>query len=944
MFHLLPPVSSESSIDADLSAHPVLANATASSPYLQRLCRYRPETLQRINSDGAETTVRNAIECANFCADGHSVDEVKKTLRHCKSDIHLSLASLDLSCTWDWDPVTRTFSEFADKAADTALRAACFKAAESGWIEWSDRDQPVLGLFLLALGKHGAMELNYSSDIDIIAMYDPDIFPSASRSAGDAAVRIIQLTAQILEQQTEHGYVLRVDLRLRPDPRSTPVAVSTHSADLYYESVGQNWKRMAYIKARPCAGDTVAADAFLKELEPFIWRRHLDFWALEDIRAIKNQIHSTGGHKGLENPEFDVKLGRGGIREIEFFAQTQQLIHGGRHPELRNRRTVDALEALAADGHVASETASELAELYGLLRGIEHRVQMLNDDHTHTLSHREEQRERVAHLCGYAELAAFDSDVREMREKVHTHYSALFHSPDQLPGVEGNLVFTGVDIDPGTVETLESLGFSDAKGVIADVQSWHRGKLRATKTQRSRQLLTALEARLFQLMSETGNPDAAFDGFKTFLAGLSGGVQTLSLFTANPVILDDLIAIFSMAPRLARDLASNPNLIESLLDGGFTDDIREDTCGYVGGVAAVQTNHDLSFEDAMNEVRRNFRDAHFRIRFRLLNDAKLLADAGHCFSDLADTCIRALEPHAIKAAEASLGPASGKWVICGLGKLGNRDLTARSDLDLMVIYDPDEGASSAANFFTRATQRLITSLSAQTEEGLLYEADMQLRPSGRAGPVAVRLSAFADYYRNDAWTWEHMALTRLRVIAGDPGLADRVMAEKQAQLSLPRPKDMLIQDAWDMRQRLLKERPPKNALDVKLAKGGMMDVEFLAQTAQLVHPEADWGDRTLETVLPKTVEYGLLSDGELRSLMHTYVMCRGLQAYQRAALDRAVDQTEWPEALKRITAKALNVEDFEALLSLLFQQQEAVWSIFCKQMQPETTEWISPSR
>lgn len=944
MFRLSPPVSSEPPVDAELSAHPVLSAATTSSPYLQRLCRLRPDTLSHIASDGAEVAVRNAIDCASFCAGEQSIDEVKKTLRQCKSDIHLSLASLDLSCAWDWDPVTRTFSEFADKAADTALRAACFKAAESGWIDWADRDKPVPGLFLLALGKHGAMELNYSSDIDIIAMYDADIFPSASRTAGDAAVRIIQLMAQILEQQTEHGYVLRVDLRLRPDPRSTPVAVSTQSAELYYESVGQNWERMAYIKARPCGGDIGSANAFLKELEPFIWRRHLDFWALEDIRAIKNQIHSTGGHKGLENPEFDVKLGRGGIREIEFFAQTQQLIHGGRHPELRNRRTVDALSALAEDGHVAAETASELVELYGLLRGIEHRVQMLNDDHTHSLSHREEQRQRVAHLCGYSDLAAFDGDVRGIREKVHTHYSALFHLPDQLPGVEGNLVFTGVDIDPGTVETLAKLGFSEPERIIADVQSWHRGKLRATKTSRSRQLLTALEARIFQLMSETGNPDAAFEGFKTFLAGLSGGVQTLSLFTANPVILDDLISIFSMAPRLARDLASNPNLIESLLDGGFTDDIQEDTCGYLGGVAAVQTSDELSFEDAMNKVRRNFRDAHFRIRFRLLNDASLLDQAGHCFSDLADTCIRALEPHALKAAEASLGLPTGKWVICGLGKLGNRDLTARSDLDLMVIYQPDEGSASAPAFFTRATQRFITSLSAQTEEGLLYEADMQLRPSGRAGPVAVRLSAFADYYRNDAWTWEHMALTRLRVVAGDPGLAERVMAEKQALLSLPRPPEKIIADAWDMRQRLLKERPAKTALDVKLSKGGMIDVEFIAQTAQLILPDADWGDRTLQIVIPKAEEYGLITDGERRCLLHTYIMCRGLQAFQRAALDRAVDQTEWPEALKRITSKALNVEDFEALLSLLFQQQEQVWSIFCKKLQPDATEWQNLSR
>lgn len=943
MLELTPPAPSDTHTSDLPVSLPVLEAAIEVSPYLQRLCRTRPETLDRLASEGGEACVRQAIAAATLSPEEHSIEEIEKRLRQAKADIHLSLSYLDLSCAWDWDPVTRAFSDFADAAITTALSAACHKAAQSGWVDWDDRSKPLPGLFILSLGKLGAHELNYSSDIDIVSMYDPDTFPAASRSPGDAAQRIIQAMTQILERQTEHGYVLRVDHRLRPDPRSTPIAVSTNSAELYYESVGQNWERMAYIKARARGGDLDSAKAFLKTMEPFVWRRHLDFWALEDIRAIKNQIHSTGGHMGLDDPEFDVKLGRGGIREIEFFAQTQQLIHGGRNSELRHTRTVDALTALAQEGHVARDTAEELAQIYARLRGVEHRIQMLNDEHTHRLT-KDDQRERVAKLCGEDDLKAFDHAVSELRHRVHHHYAELFHVTDQLPTATGNLVFTGVDIDPGTVETLARLGFSSPEKVIADVQAWHRGASKATRTSRARQLLTALEPRLFDLMSETGNPDAAFDGFKLFLNGLTAGVQTLSLLAANPVILDDLINIFSMAPSLARDISNRPNLLESLLDGGFTEAISEDSCGHLGGIEAVLEKDDGDFEWAMNEVRRNFRDAHFRIRFRLLNDISVLDQSGRCFAQLADRCIEALQPYAQREAERTQGKAPGRWVICGLGKLGSQDLTARSDLDLMVVFDPDEGSTGASQFFAKATQRLITALSAQTEEGLLYEADMQLRPSGRAGPVAVRLSAFADYYRNDAWTWEHMALTRLRVICGDEALAKRVTDEKEALLCLDRAPDMLVQDAWDMRERLLRDRPAKTRMDVKLAKGAMIDIEFLAQIAQLLRPDADWGARTVLASLQIATDTGLFTQDELTCLSDTYRLCRGLQAYQRAALERALPADEWPAALKRVTARALGSENFDRLEQRVKAHQAQVWEIFCRKLQPGTTEWAAASR
>jgi glutamate-ammonia-ligase adenylyltransferase len=396
--------------------------------------------------------------------------------------------------------------------------------------------------------------------------------------------------------------------------------------------------------------------------------------------------------------------------------------------------------------------------------------------------------------------------------------------------------------------------------------------------------------------------------------------------------------MFSMAPGLARDIANRPDLLESLLDGGFTDNIEEDTCGHFAAISNVPFTPDIDFEGAMNEVRRNFRDAHFRIRFKLLNDIRTLNLAGKCFSSLADTCIGALEPVALREVERTMGKAPGRWAVCGLGKLGSEDLTANSDLDLLVIFEPD-GEQSASQFFARATQRLITALSAQTEEGLLYEADMQLRPSGRAGPVAVRYSAYADYYRKDAWTWERMAMTRLRPIAGNAALCRQIMDEKDAMLAMNRSASMICQDAWDMRQRLITERPGRHDFDVKLAKGGMMDIEFMAQVVQLLRHDIDWGDRKLDEVIPLARAASFFTEDEATILLTAYHYFRGILTYQRAALDKSRKSEEWPDRLKQLTSRALGHESFDDLKTKIAELEEQVWTVFCGKLQPETTEW-----
>ena len=696
---------------------------------------------------------------------------------------------------------------------------------------------------------------------------------------------------------TEDGYVFRTDLRLRPDPSSTPLAVSTAMAEIYYESVGQNWERMVWIKARPAAGDIAAAKRFLKGMEPYVWRRNLDYWAIGDIQAIKRMINTKAKAHEFNIPNPDIKLGPGGIREIEFFVQTQQLILGGRRPELRDNTTLGAMEALRAGGVVEDDTARDLTEAYRQLRNVEHRIQMRNDEQTHTLPKDSEAREAVAFLSGYGNLEDFDRDVLETRRLVQSAYDALFAAEDRAAGEtrSGNFVFTGVDDDPGTVETLQDLGFSDPSAAIETIRSWHRGRVPATRTGRGRELLTAILPRLLEDMGKTGEADEAFRWFSRFFGGLSSGVQTLAMLLAEPDLLDDLVATLALAPRLAEILSRRPDLLESL----------------VSGQAPVrpEIGPDTSFDGALDAWRRYHRDQHFLTGHRLLHGLIPARDAADYWTALADDTIREMAAAAKWETERRNGPQPGQWGVFAMGKLGGKELTAGSDLDILVIYDADP--MEAQKWYTRFTQRLITALSAPTAEGALYEVDMRLRPSGRAGPVAVSLPAFKSYQHKEAWTWEHMALTRLRPVVGDEGLGQAVMdiaidaITERARTNA----DTIPADITDMRNRLYREKPGKGLWDLKTAAGGLIDVEFIVQQDMLLggQPEAICAS-TQEAIQCSTFnieERLLLADG--------LGLLQALQQVQRVAIGTETRSDVMPAGLRDRLCRAVEASTFRDL-------------------------------
>ncbi|HEX2561350.1 MAG TPA: glutamine-synthetase adenylyltransferase, partial [Phenylobacterium sp.] len=542
----------------------------------------------------------------------------------------------------------------------------------------------------------------------------------------------------------------------------------------------------------------------------------------------------------------DLKLGRGGIREIEFYVQTQQLILGGRQPELRGRRTLDTLAALRDAGHVTPEACAELTEAYRTLRALEHRIQMVGDEQTHRLPEADADRRRVAGLAGYDQLRSFDASVIKVLKTVNARYGELFAGEEELASRFGSLVFTGVDDDPETLRTLARMGFSNPPQVSRTIRGWHHGHIPATRTARGRELFTRLAPRLLEAANATGAPDDAFNRFADFFGKLSSGVQLQSLFLAQPKLFELVVQVMAFAPRLAATLSRRPAALDAMLDPGFFDSIDPQEDRQLMTAAAQRAD---GFEAAMDAVRRVHREQAFRIGLQVMSGSASAEVAGRAFADLADSCIAALAPVALDEVRRIGGDFDGEVAVVALGKCGSREMSATSDIDMMTLYRagaPDAASTikewSADVFFSRFTQRLIAALSTPTTEGPLYEVDMQLRPSGTKGPVAVSFRAFENYYEGgEADTWELLALTRGRIVwASSEAFAEDAAGAIEQALRRPREAKRIAGDVREMRELLERERPPKHDWDLKLSPGGLVDVEFAAQHLQLVHA-ADGG-------------------------------------------------------------------------------------------------------
>lgn len=935
-------------LGAHFAAYPrsvdLVAGVVAHAPFLAQIMRQDPAGLLACLTSAPEAH-RDAL-LAEIERDGGAATEtaeLMRLLRRFRRTMALLIALADIGGVWDVETVTAALTATADMAVRLASEHVLRQAAELGRIRLADPANPGegSGLVVLALGKHGAGELNYSSDIDIVVFFDPEVAEAAGVAEPTSFyVKLTQAMARIIQERTPDGYVFRVDLRLRPDPASTHVAVSLPSAYAYYETVGQNWERAAMIKARPVAGDIALGRRFIKDLAPFIWRKYFDFATIADIHAMKRQIQTVKGHETIAVAGHNVKLGRGGIREIEFFVQTQQLVFGGRRTNLRGPRTLEMLGELTNEGWITPQARDELAESYRWLRTIEHRLQMRNDEQTQTLPKQAADLEAFARFCGYPSTAAFGKALTAHARRVEGHYALLFEEGPSLAAEAGTLSFTGSEPDPATLETLQKLGFRNALTAAETVRGWHFGRRAAVTSARAREVLTELTPALLVALGRTADPDGALAHLDNAFVRMPAAVELLTLLRSQDSLLTLFAEILGSAPRLAKVAALHPHVLDGVIDPAFGQ-ASLDCDALVRRIRSFVGSPPPSVEDGLDRLRDAARQENFLVGARLLSGVYQAQGAAQAYCTVAQACLRVAFDDTREAFIAEHGAIEGaQSVVLGLGRLGAGELTPSSDLDLMLLYDrPDDAGPSngrrsldPVTWHVRFTQRLVAALTVPTRRGTLYQVDMRLRPSGGKSPAATQFAGFQAYHAGEAEIWEEMALTRARVVAGDPELGRRVEATIHTILTRRRKPAKVAAAVAEMRALIAKEKGEKNAWDLKLALGGLTDLDFLAQFFVLAyssdHPELLVRDTASVFVAARAA--GLLAPADAAALEEAGRLIGDVQLWQRFTVEEAFDPAAVPARVMNRIATTVGRPDTKVLRAELDEMRAGVRAIFTR--------------
>ena len=864
-----------------------ISRAEANAPFLRELLRREPDIADTLLS--GEQPVLLPPDLADAF--------VARRLRVERRRLALTVALNDLSGAWNLTQVTAALTDFADRALDQAIAAAIRERVP---------DAEPAGFAAIALGKQGSRELNYSSDIDPIFLYDPATLPRRPRDEPEqAAVRIARRVVELLGARDADGYVLRVDLRLRPSPEVTPVALPFDAAVAYYEAQALPWERAAFIRARAAAGDLRLGRQFLETIRPFVWRRALDFGAVAELRDVTRRIrdHYAGG-QGF-GPGYDLKRGRGGIREAEFFAQLFQLIHGGRDPSLRAPATRDALAALSAAGLVPAAEARTVADAYTLLRTIEHRVQMLEDRQTHALPEGEAL-ERVARLHGLRSAGELLDLLRPPVAAVGRLYDSV--EADARPALP---------LDPVSLErALAEAGFEEAEAAAARITAWRGGAYPALRSPAARQGLEAALPGLLQALSEGVGQDAALMRFDRLLERMPSAVNLFRLLEARPGLAQLLVTILAHAPTLADELARRPVLLDGLIDGGAMDELP----GFAPEPGA-------DYQAVLDHVRQVVGEARFALGTRLVAGHGDPLQVGEGYARVAEAALGVLADATVEDFARRHGRVpDSELVILALGRFGGGLMTHASDLDLIYLFTGDFSGQSdgdrplgATLYYNRLASRVSAALSVPTASGPLYPVDTRLRPQGAQGPIAVSLDSFAKYQREEAWTWEHMALTRARPVYGSAEARAAVDAVVAGVLAGDRRARDIGEDARKMRAEMTAHKPGEGPLDVKLAPGGLVDLEFAVHVRQL--EERTGFDTRLDRAARELAGQGLIPAG----LADAHDLLARLLVVLRLV---APDAAEPSASTQALVARALGLADWPAVLASLRtarQEVAAAW-------------------
>ncbi len=910
------------------------------SPFLSESALLEPAIVQTFVTEGAQEALDRARDGIPDAAASAAMpsEAIAETLRIARRRVALTIALADITGAWPIEKVLTEWSAFAGEL----LRAAAHHLLGPGANE--------SGYTVIALGKLGARELNYSSDIDLVVFFDQQSpgLPDGARDgrAGQYFTRLTQRLIKLFQERTKDGYLFRVDLRLRPDPGSTPLAVSMESAELYYAGLAQNWERAVFIRARPIAGDIEAGERFLSRIAPFVWRRNLDFDAVRDVQAMLRQTR-RGQHDSFDPAGFHLKLGSGGIRTIEFHLQTQQLVWGGRNRNLRLSGTADGLRALVEAGRLEASDAEDLIGHYGYLRTVENRVQMVRDEQTHTVPEDEDERAQLASFLGYGQLGDFEADLASHVAAVQSLTAESEDSTDSLDHPYGSLVFTGVDPDPETVSTLRRIGFSNPERVIAQIANWHRGRISATRSERGRALLTEITPRMLSAIGDAPEPEGAFTGFARFLESLNAGVELLAMFSSHPSLMAVVVEIMGSAPELGQTLTANPRLLDRLLDTPLEAQLPDPA----SIEASLDAELDLGrgdYQDDLDAFRRWAGELRFLVALRMLCVLETPHQAAATLTDIADIAIRRLMDRVALEFEAKHGQVPGGGpAFLALGKLGGQTILPGSDLDGVFFFDaPSAGATSdgeapleASLYFSRFANRLITGFTAHTAAGRLWEMDLRLRPHGRAGPLASPLRGYEAYLAREAWPVEKLALVRSRVVAGTPESVATLNSIIDGALTSEGEFDALAVDLLDLRSKIKGTHRPAGPFDVKHAPGGLLDlellIEYLAVTTAQRSGSAIRG--STERVLEMLVGANVLSSEDADRLAGFSSLYLTVQTMLRITVGTWDDPALLPEPLIERICRATGYHREADLMDTLLGAQATVRTLIDQHIERAST-------
>ncbi|MEO0462719.1 MAG: bifunctional [glutamate--ammonia ligase]-adenylyl-L-tyrosine phosphorylase/[glutamate--ammonia-ligase] adenylyltransferase [Pseudomonadota bacterium] len=923
-------------VDTPLLAKPAwtdaLARARDHAPFLDRSLKRMPELAALLEAGEGEAGLAWART--------HGEDaDAGVALRRERLALATALAVGDLAGAFALPRVVSELTRFADRALDTAIRTA---------IQERTGEAEPHGFIALALGKQGAGELNYSSDIDPVLLYDAARLPHRAKDdPGEAAQRYTRRVVKLLSENTAEGYVLRVDLRLRPASEISPLAVPLALALEHYHSAALPWERAAFTRARPAAGDLAAGEAFLDAIRPFVWRHTIDFGAMEEIRSLTARIRDNQHGARDVGPGFDIKRGRGGIREVEFVVQTHQLIHGGRDPLLRVRGTREGLDALARAGRIEPDDARVLGENYDRLRVIEHRLQMVNDRQTHELPEGDAL-DSVAQLDGLPDGAALVEELRALTDSTAARYEALIGEPSPAPAAP----LPPLEAQEHA-ETLDELGFDNPKALADRIAAWRDGRYQALRTNQALAAFDALTPALLTALAASDDPMRALTRWETLLERAPSALTLFRLLNAEPALLDRLVAALTLAPTLSDELARRPELLDILLD--------RDGLDLPGSVEEIAQRMALAaerddYEALLDAIRLVTGELRFALGIQLIEGLADPLEIGAALSRVAEAALQL----AAQGAEAEFASTHGRiagseLLVIGLGRFGGGALTHASDLDMVFLFKGDFNAQSdgprplsATHYYNRLASRVSAALSVPTAQGALYEVDTRLRPQGAQGPLAVSCEAFEKYQREAAWTWEHMALARARVLVGSDEGRGALEAIMRSVLRRPRDDASVREAVTDMRAQMAAHKAPNGPLDIKRQRGGLIDCEFLVHYLQLAGKSAageplDTAYESayspdLGTAIPALIEAGLFP----QSMRPDYDLMARMIVARRLLAPGA---EEPPACAAKALAKACGAADYNALLRSLGEARQrvrGVWTRILKRpIEDAQTEHIS---